>query len=135
MKSCVCPHCGKQRIVTARIPRDLVVVLPCPSCHELVVLFRNKVVGLNRAIIERGSFEERKLHIAGVIAEFLEPGMLPFGAEASEAEANALPGAPDAGKGEPDAPLPPITQREIDRFVKIDLKRLDEPEYFKKFFG
>ena len=140
MNVVMCPHCGNQRIVTSKVPRDVVVVLPCPACNELVVLFRNKVIALNRQIIESGTFEERKAHIAEIIAEFLEPGMfgLPARPEPDEPPA-AYDEEDEEDIEEPAADHPPkdtpITQSEVDRFVRFELKRIDEAEYFRKYFG
>ncbi|MBX7259977.1 MAG: hypothetical protein K1Y02_26720, partial [Candidatus Hydrogenedentes bacterium] len=75
MKVTACPHCGATRIVTSQVPKDVVVVLPCPNCHDLVVMFRTKIIALSRKIIEQGSFEEKKAHISEVIAEFLDPSL------------------------------------------------------------
>lgn len=133
----VCPHCGNHRIVHARVPKDVVVVLPCPSCHELVVLFRNKIIALNRDVIEHGTFEEKKLHIAGIIAEFLEPGMFPALSGETRAETdNAAEEAAPSSKASAAAPeASPIQQSDVDRFVSFDLKQIDQAAYFRKYIG
>jgi hypothetical protein len=134
-----CPHCKKQRIVTSKLPKDVVAVLRCPACTELIVLFRQKVIALKREIIEHGTFEQRKAHLAEIIAEFLEPGLLlinpsevadglaaPFGEEhEAESEEEVAEGHDDIA----------ITEGEFERFVRIDLQRIDEAAYFKKYFG
>ncbi len=138
MKVVVCPHCAKRRIVADRVPKDVVVVVPCPSCQELVVLFREKVIGLNREVIEHGSFDERKAHIAEIIAQFLEPGLFPFGGlELPPPRTNESDD--DLSDFEEEIELEDfrsdeITQSEVDRFVKIELQRIDDPVYFKKHF-
>lgn len=148
----ICPHCGNHRIVHSKVPKDVVVVLPCPSCHELVVLYRNRVIALSREIIEHGTFDERKMHIAGIIAEFLEAGIFPTqNAEQSEdarddAEDHEAEEAEDhesAIRGEAsevpahhvEETIAPIRQSEVDHFVKFDLIRIDDAAYFKKHFG
>jgi hypothetical protein len=142
MQVCSCPHCGTPRIITSKVPKDVVVVMPCPNCRELVVLFRNKAIALSRKIMEQGSFEERKDHIAEIITEFFEPGMLGLplsenGAgfeldDSAESEADDFNELFDAdsttAKG-------PISEKELDEFVRLDLNRIDEPNYFKKYFG
>lgn len=143
MNVCACPHCGAPRIILSRIPKDVVVVLTCPNCTELVVVFRHRAAGLSRRVIEQGSFEEKKEHIAEIIAEFLEPSMLQFPSVDSAddgAEAEAETTADAASDGFPelvgDSPLRgPISENEIDQFVRVDLNRLDESAYFKKYFG
>lgn len=133
----VCPHCKSHRIVTAKIPRDVVVVMPCPVCHELSVLFRDKIIPLSRKIIEQGTFEERKAHLASIIAEFLDPsllGKIMEGMEEGMAQSfegprprrHAVSDLEDRGE---------ITEEELERFVKFELKCLDNATYFKRHFG
>lgn len=149
MKLVLCPHCGHRHIVGSSIPKDVVVVMPCPSCNDLVVLFRNKTIGLKRQIIEEGTFEERKDHIAEVISHFLGPDiLLPEGFASAEAvneldqpdddsdeDEAAEWSAQEAEEGEESPNSNPITQREFERFVKIDLQQIDDYSYFKRHFG
>jgi DNA-directed RNA polymerase subunit RPC12/RpoP len=150
MKLITCPHCGHRHVVASRVPKDVVVVMPCPACSDLVIMFRNKVVGLKRKIVEEGSFEEKKTHISEVIAHFLEPGMIwPDGVLTGEpgGDQDALDAASLAewmeGEDEEAAADPsravdggsPITQGEVDHFVTIDLQRIDDPSYFRKYFS
>lgn len=133
----VCPHCKVHRIFTAKVSRDVVVVIPCPACHEWSVLFRDKVIPLNRRIIEQGTFEERKDHLAHVITEFLEAGVLP------SLEGFAFPSQDqqqDSRQEEGDMPddveeMLPISDEEFQKFVRIDLKCIDNDAYFKRHFG
>ena len=136
----MCPHCKAHQIFTARVPKDVVVVMPCPACREWVVLFRDKVIAVSRRIIEQGSNEERKAHLADVIGEFLDAGV--FAQEAGYFQEQRQGGADSARPSPPvrpnqffASPVTPITQEELDRFVKIELRRLDNAEYFKKHFG
>lgn len=137
MEMVLCPHCRKHRMVTNQIPKDVVVVLPCPGCLEISVVFRNRIMGLSRHIIERGSFEERKLHIAHVVAKFLEAGVLPQ-AIAGDAslflEREFEEQRRDAALFAPPRAANPITQHEVDKFVRVDLKCLDNGAYFRKHF-
>ncbi len=149
MKRVVCPHCGNQRVNAARMPRDVIAVLACPSCHELVVLYRAKAIALSREIITNGTFEEKKEHIAGIVAEFLEGGFLSFNEDSLDDLNSALQGKhkdeggpdfedanaagdDDGGREEGERP---ISQREFERFVRVDLKRIDDPAYFRRHFG
>ncbi len=136
MSFVVCPHCANRRIVASKVPKDVVVVLPCPACHELVVMFRHKVAALNREVLEHGTYDERKAHIA-------EPGMFPLASlDVSATRDESLSGEVDdddelelpdeVGMSTPESL---ISQREIDRFVKIDLQRIDDEKYFKKHFS
>lgn len=131
MNVVACPHCGTKRIV-ARVPKDWVAILKCPNCNELVVLFRGKVIGVDRDTLEHGSFEDRKAHIAEVIAEFLEPGM--FGLESNEPEPAQAENDELVVEAEANSSRP-ISKRELDRFVRFDLQRIDEETYFKRHFS
>ncbi|MDZ4857819.1 MAG: hypothetical protein SGI88_02470 [Candidatus Hydrogenedentes bacterium] len=136
MNVCACPHCGAPRILLSRIPKDVVVVLTCPNCTELVVVFRHRAAGLSRRVIEQGSVSEKKDHIAEIITEFLDPSMFNFGP-------GGLGGDDDSDDGEEitaltvsDAPVTgPISANEIEQFVRVDLNRIDESRYFREHFG
>lgn len=148
MKLVTCPHCGHRHVVASQVPKDVVVVMPCPACSDLVIMFRNKVVGMKRKVVEEGSFEDKKAHIAEVIAHFLEPGMLwPDGVMTGDPGADAEPmdaeGLAEFMDGEEEIPEPepsadggtPISQGEVDHFVTIDLQRIDDAAYFRKYFS
>ncbi|GMV92913.1 MAG: hypothetical protein AMXMBFR82_26910 [Candidatus Hydrogenedentota bacterium] len=145
MQVCSCPHCGTPRIITSKVPKDVVVVMPCPNCRELVVLFRNKAIALSRKIMEQGSFEERKDHIAEIITEFFEPGMLGLppsesgaGFELDDDDVGSATEAFDglfASSSDSTTAKGPISEKEVEEFVRLDLHRIDEPNYFKKYFG
>ena len=141
MKRVVCPHCNSHKIPTARVPKNVVAVMNCPGCSEWVVFFRKKVVAIDRRILDEGTMEERKDHIASVLVEFLEPGMFQFppggeeeGPGSFDLEA-ALSEAEDDGAESAPESRPPITDREQDHFSRIQLQRLDDSVYFKRHFG
>ena len=134
MERLVCPHCQSRRIASARVPKDVIVVMPCPACSQLVVFFRRKAVALDKSVLEKGSRQERKMHIAGIIAEFLEPGLLKFAIpepfiDDEDAEEE------DFLEADREPELPPISERELKEFTRVQLRRLDNPEYFKRHLG
>lgn len=142
MNFVVCPHCKTHQLMTSRVPRDVIVVIPCPSCQELAVVFRDKVIALSRRVIEEGTFDERKTHLAEVIAEFLEAGIFPLSSEEEDAETEDTPqpSVPrlewrDAKRRRPRRRIRPISDQEVDKFLKFDLKRIDNAAYFKRHFG
>ena len=113
-------------------PKDVVVVMPCPACHGLVVLFRDKVMALNREILEHGTRKQVVSHIADIIGEFLDAGVFPtFGEHGSDEHAEE----PSEFEPETEISSEPISREELDRFVKIELKCIDNPAYFKRHFG
>lgn len=132
-----CPHCKSNRIIASTVPKDVVVVLPCRSCGELVILFRKKVAALDRRVIEKGTFEERKLHLAEIIAAFLEPGMFTFPEGFASGE-DALHDDDEDAFSNADVDsikLPPITDGEQQEFIKVHLEQIDDAGYFRKHFG
>ena len=135
MKVSACPHCGATRIVTSQVPKDVVVVMPCPNCHDLVVMFRAKVIALSRRIIEQGSFEEKKAHISEVIAEFLDPSLFVMPSEMPDDGELPLPLDDEPDDSDADLQIAPISQGEVDEFLRVGLKQIDDFEYFKKNIG
>ena len=140
MAMVVCPHCKAHRIVTSKVPKDVVVVLPCPSCHELSVLFRDRLVPIDRHLLETGTHEARVEHLAKIIAEFLDGAIGPLFEQdgpghAGPAEAPDFSGNADGLDAFLGEDLTPISDKEFSKFVRIDLKCLDNPAYFKRHFG
>lgn len=138
MDMVVCPHCKSNRIITSRVPKDVVAVMPCPNCHELAVLFRNKIIPINRRILEEGSREERTQHLAHVITEFLEAGILPFHDGDSDFDSDDDSGDDPVERLEAERTvlgLDPISDKEAEKFTRVDLKCLDDSNYFKRHFG
>lgn len=138
MDMVVCPHCKTHRLVTSKISKDMIVFMSCPACQELSVLFHGRVIPLNRQVLESGSFDERRHHIAEVITHFLEAGFSIFGEgdETKDSPFNHLFSMGKRGGAQQRQPQPDlITEEELDRFTRIELKRLDNPTYFKRHFG
>lgn len=144
MSAIRCPHCGKTRIVTTKVPRDVVVVLPCPECNELVVLFRGKAIALKRDVLKHGTKEERRNHIAEIVEEFLPPELLSGEMDWDIGEGAAPFPFPERlprrrkrkrRKEQDDDQNPPITDEEAEHFYRFELQRIDEPQYFKRHFG
>ncbi|MBP8130170.1 MAG: hypothetical protein KA184_11385 [Candidatus Hydrogenedentes bacterium] len=139
MNSVVCPHCKSHRIVTTNVPRDVVVVMPCPACGELTVLFRNKAIALDKRILEQGTREERVAHCARVITEFLESGMFQIDAPPARPRRRRHRPAPEAPLPEESLaapePDPGISDADIEHFIKVELEQLDDPDFFRKLFG
>jgi uncharacterized protein YbaR (Trm112 family) len=131
----ICPHCKAYKLRKPDVPKDVVVVLACPACRKWVVLFQGKAIPVDRRILMEGTFEERKTHIAEVIAGFLESGLGPF------LERLAASGEPmkwdDFGE-RPASSAPksgPITDEEVSNFARFELRKLDNAEYFRRHFG
>lgn len=134
MNAVVCPHCQSKELQGPPVPKEVVVVMPCPHCHEWAVLFRGKIVPLKRDVILHGTRRERILHIAEVITEYLEAGILPEPGLTEEMRA-AFGGAEPEAAADPHEHMTPISDRELEKFVKIDLKCIDNGAYFRRHFG
>jgi hypothetical protein len=139
MDTVVCPHCKTHRIITTKVPKDVVAVMPCPNCHELAVLFRNKIIPIDRRVLEDGTKEERTQHLAQVITEFLDAGILPFQEGSAGFESAIEMPMGDSDDYESDSEelqsLEPISDKEAEKFGRVDLKCLDDAAYFKRHFG
>ena len=130
-----CPHCQSEELQTSKVPNGVVAVMPCPSCSELVVFFQKKVIALDRAIIENGTKDQRKDHLADIIAEFLDSGLLDMDWQSMfSGNAESINMNEEQTETEEEDPSG-ISQREVDSFTKIHLEQLDNPDYFKKHFG
>lgn len=137
MKQIDCPHCGHNNITKVSVSKDVVVVLPCPSCNEWIALFRDRVIALNRRVIQTGSRDEKIAHISEIIAEFLDSGGLSAISFADEAAHEGQ--EPEVAR--PAKPIRarrlkgPITASEVEHFRSHELDRIDEAPYFRKYFG
>lgn len=125
-----CPHCQSEKFGQARVPRGVVAVMPCPSCGGLVVRFRHKAIALDRDVLFQGSKDERKMHLAEVISEFMDEDILQFEMLTGSEEAPEVIHQVEADEEDDD--LPPISEDELNKFVNDDLDNLDNMDYFKK---
>jgi len=134
-----CPHCGATGSMTPP-PKEFVIIAPCPQCGEWIVLFREKVVAISREILNNGTFEEKKQHVAEIITTFLDSlGPLPpalLGEQESTAPMTDDQEGAEGESVEPEQERPGgITKEEIRDFVSIDLKLIDKRDYFERVFG
>ena len=148
-----CPHCGAQGQIMVP-PVGAVIIGQCPECKELVVVFCGQVLALDKNTMEMGSVEERREHLLGVLHEFLEERIIKildedtFAASPEEHDeetyeemeySEALSESPELEMGEKEEPTKnsavPISQVEMERFMDVDLKLLDNKAYFKSVFG
>ncbi len=140
MNSLLCPHCKAQPILETQVHQDVIVVASCPGCQELSVLFRGRAIALNRRVLEEGSFDERKDHLAAIIAEFMDAGFSLLD-ELRRRLTSMTPDGEDDNDND-DAPdgmwdelqYSPISDEELRKFVRVDLKCLDNADYFRRHF-
>ncbi len=154
----LCPHCNQQKIGSGRLPPDVVMILPCPLCHEYSVVFRNRAIPINKRILEKGTRKERIEHLANIIEMFLElvapqwgestPSPNPEGKFKSNDDLDLNETKEERRMFRKDyqyieenynnnfqAPSNPITEEDVKKFIEYDLKSLDDPDFFKKLFG
>lgn len=132
-----CPHCGATGSITPP-PKEFIIIAPCPQCGELVVLFREQVVAVNREILEQGTFEQKKQHVSEIITTFLEAvGSLPPALFSEDGSISPIPEFEEKADLQLSVDERPdnITKEEIKDFINIDLKLIDKREYFERAFG
>lgn len=132
MNQMVCPHCQSERLGKARVPAGVVAVMPCPECSELVVRFRHKVIALDKNVLFQGSKDERKMHLAEVISEFMDEDIIQFEMIERGVDDEASPEGEAIHQHEEEEDLPPISEEEQRRFVSMDLDKLDNIDYFRE---
>jgi len=140
-----CPHCGTQGQIMLP-PLGAIIVGPCPECDGMVVVFCGRVLPLDSGIMTRGSVEEREDHLMDVLGAFLQDRVHRLFEGQLGATSADLPGRllendelgheTELGKITPFGipPEAPIAQEELDSFVNVDLKLIDNKEYFKAVF-
>ncbi len=142
-----CPHCGAQGQIIMP-PMDAVIVGPCPECLGMVMIFCGKALPLDNDIMRQGTADAKKQHLMDVISGFIRERVdrLVNGALEDEFNPESFPD-PLSNEAQHDhqearpqgsktiALHSPITPQEMDRFVKQELQRIDDRDYFKSIFG
>jgi len=139
----LCPHCNQQKIGSGRLPPDVVMILPCPNCHEFSIVFRNRAIPINRHIIEKGSRKERIEHLASIVEMFLELAMPELEQQKSndtlerELEEEQRKNLCQSQSEQPmlGNKISPISAEEVRIFIEKEINSIDDPEFFKKYFG
>lgn len=151
-----CPHCGAQGQIMLP-PLGAIIIGPCPECEGMVVVFCGRVLPLEKEVMVEGSVEEKRDHLMGVLTTFLQDRIERLFEQAQAAAEQAAnededeDNEPEFGIDEDEeereqrtAALPealganriivPITDDELQNFVDVDLKLLDNRDYFKAVF-
>lgn len=144
----MCPHCGARGQVMLP-PVGTIIMGPCPQCQGLVVVFCGHVLALDKEIMFSGSVEEKRAHILAILMGFLKERieqMISDGPAEGEEQSAAEQEESEAGSEHEHDPLhrasshaavseSPISEGEAVAFSSIELKLLDNREYFKAIFG
>ena len=137
-----CPHCNAQGQLMVP-PFGSIVMGPCPQCKELVVVFMGEALALDKTIMLEDSGEEQREHVLAVLTDFLSQRLgdiLAGGQSQSNEDRDFDPGETAAeSPGKPASRTSdmarPISQSEVELFIKTDLPQLDDASYFKSVFG
>lgn len=144
-----CPHCGTQGQIMVP-PVGSIIIGPCPKCAELVVVFCGQVLALDKAIMTSSDIADRREHLLGVLTQFLGNRIATLLTEDFVVDEAPVPNPSDfeslelddsimsvaAPNPEPDANAEEhITQSEVEQFMDVDLKLLDNRAYFNSVFG
>jgi hypothetical protein len=140
-----CPHCGAHGQIMLP-PVGTIIVGPCPECQELVVVFCGNVLPLHKETMLNGPVQEKREHMLSVLTQFLRERVAQMITDESPAEEGEATGETGGGveTKEPEktkshlkrsaVPGTPITQTEVDAFSNVELKLLDNGDYFKSIF-
>ena len=146
-----CPHCGARGQIMLP-PVGTIIVGPCPECQGLVVVFCGHVLALEKETMLHGTPEAKRDHMLNVLTGFLREriGQLigeetqgsqePTGpsdeAERLEQPVESAAQAEHAGGVQSGVrKLPPISHQEFTTFANVELKLIDNRDYFKAIFG
>jgi hypothetical protein len=136
----LCPYCGEKKPV--KLPSEKsVAVAVCLSCGEIIVIYKQHAVALDREVLASGSTDEKRQHIAAMIMEFAQK-------ETGQVSEDILPKDLTSGQAEGSNDFcmefldtdrstdeTPISAREIADFRRIDLNLIDNAAYFGHVFG
>jgi hypothetical protein len=116
-------------------PLGALVLGPCPQCHELLVVFCGRVLPIDKDVMMDGSDDERHTHLMEVLGGFLDERVRQLLENSPELadEIRKQLGETIAAKEPSEAA--DISQHEVDHFVNVDLKLLDDSDYFRTVFG
>jgi hypothetical protein len=146
-----CPHCGARGQIMLP-PVGTIIVGPCPECQGLVVVFCGHVLALDKEVMLNGTPEAKRDHMLLVLTGFLKERlgqMIDEEIQGSQ-EPETSSEEPEhleptlAGSVQPERighsrthghKRPPISDTEFKTFSNVELKLIDNQDYFKAIFG
>jgi hypothetical protein len=142
-----CPHCGTHGQIVVP-PVGSIIIGPCPKCTEMVVVFCGQVLALDKSRMRSEDVSDRQEHLLEVLTDFLGSRISTLLTEdfipvdspemnSSEFEEFGLDeDTPDAIDILPEIESDEhITESEVEQFMDVDLKLLDNRAYFNSVFG
>jgi hypothetical protein len=137
-----CPHCGAHGQIMLP-PLGAIIIGPCPECEGMVVVFCGKVLPLDKEIMLNGSALDKQEHLLEVLGVFLHDRIQRlFAREAHDGLlADTLQDKEEGALEEGtrlslvrQIPATPITKEEMDSFLSVELKLIDDRDYFRAIF-
>ncbi len=135
-----CPHCGAHGQIMLP-PVGTIIIGPCPECQGLVVVFCGHVLPLTKEIMLQGAISEKREHLVSVLTQFIRDRVELMIAEESATDdtmsedAEPTQSAAPTEEKTPHVVHAPISDEEIMSFSKVELKLLDDSDYFKAIFN
>ncbi|MCC6798178.1 MAG: hypothetical protein IT366_23900 [Candidatus Hydrogenedentes bacterium] len=140
-----CPHCNVRGQIMLP-PLGAIIVGPCPNCDELVVVFCGRVLPLNKETMVNGSSTEKHEHLKSVLVDFMDDRIRKvvdqLTPEVTEGLHDYTPENDDYTPNMDEQPATTaiideskaISDNELDKFLRFDLPRIDNKDYFRAVF-
>ena len=137
-----CPHCGVRGQIMLP-PLGAIIVGPCPNCDELVVVFSGRVLPLNKDTMVNGTPEQKHEHLKSILVDFMDDRIRKvveqLTPEVTEGLHDYTPETDDYVPSQGSSSVTnaivdetkAITDNEIDKFLRFDLPRIDNKDYFR----
>ena len=129
-----CPGCGEQK--TIDLPsKSSAALAVCLSCGEIIVIYKECVVCLDKHILASGSVEEKRRHVAAMILEFVQHEKNAKESVDLDTGSLELPCLEQIEREEVADEMPLISSKEAEDFCRIDLNLIDKEAHFTRIFG
>ncbi|NIA13233.1 MAG: hypothetical protein GWP08_04075 [Nitrospiraceae bacterium] len=155
-----CPHCGAKGQIMLP-PVGAIIVGPCPECKGLVVVFCGQVLPLDNQVMLKGTSEQQREHLMDVLTTFLQDRVTDLiNEETDKSGMSAVSDAADMAEDDGASVQTPmrtpealheehdskphdftyptgrnISDDEKRAFVDMELRLLDNKNYFRAIFG
>ena len=129
-----CPGCGEHK--TIDLPsKSSAALAVCLSCGEIIVIYKECVVALDKHILASGSVEEKRRHVAAMILEFVRHENEAKESVDLDTGSLELPSLEEIERQEIADEMPLISNKEAEDFCRIDLNLIDKEAHFTRIFG
>lgn len=129
-----CPHCNVRGQIVFP-PLGAIIIGPCPNCWESVLVFGGKVLPLSKEILTKGDRAQKVAHIKNVVMDHLDPKITQLVEQLGDGVLENLHDYKPSATSEKKECPQEISMTEFEKFVKVDLLKIDEGDYFKKHLG